>query len=114
MKLTTLEDPVVQTSDLLQSLQASVRSLRKTVEELKHRIENGQLADMGSGSKELAAAEGLLRACQKVETSLVEQRNRQAGIAQGGYALDLEQARFEVGCRLARLRACCKQGRVSD
>jgi len=114
MTLITPEENLSHTAELLLSLQGSVRDLRNKTEDLMKRIQAGEDADLVSGSKQLAAADGLLRACQKVETNLVEQRNRQAGIAQGGYGLDLERARFEIGCRLARLRACCDQGRVSD
>lgn len=114
MTLITPDDRTRNTAELLQSLHGSLRELRITIEDLKQQIRTGEDAGLVSGTKQLAAADGLLRACQKVEASLVEQENRQAGIAQGGYALDLLQARFEIGCRLARLRTCCNEGQVSD
>lgn len=114
MNLISPEERVAQTAELLQSLHNSVRELRQQAEDLKQRIQTGQDAEMPSGSKQVASAEGLIRACQKVEANLVEQVNRQSGIVQGGYALDLDKARFEIGCRLARIRACCAEGSISE
>ena len=114
MALTTPEERILQTEDLLRSLQNSISNLRQLAEDLRRRIEAGEETGLTETSKELAKAETLVRSCQKVEMCLVEQRERQAGIVQGGYALDLDQARFEIGCRLARIRSCCSQGRVSE
>ncbi len=114
MTLITPEERISQTADLLQSLERSIRDLRQTAEELRQQIGAGEDADLAGASKQLGQLEGLIRSCQKVETSFVEQHHRQAGIAQRGYALDLERARFEVGCRLARLRACCGSGQISE
>ncbi len=80
----------------------------------RKQIGAGEDADLAGTGKQLGQLEGLIRSCQKVETSFVEQHHRQAGIAQGGYALDLVRARFEIGCRLARLRACCGSGQISE
>ncbi|WP_425045424.1 hypothetical protein [Primorskyibacter sp. S87] len=113
MTLITPEERVSQTAELLLSLETSIRALRQAAEELRRQIVTGEDADLAGAGKQLGQVDGLIRSCQKVETSFVEQQNRQAGIAQGGYALDLEQARFEIGCRLARLRTCCSQGKVS-
>lgn len=106
MTLITPEDGTFETSDLLRSLHESILNLRQMAEDLRLRIEAGEDADPTEKSKELTRTDTLIRACQKVETCLVEQQQRQAGIAQGGYALDLDRARFEIGCRLARIRAC--------
>ena len=107
MTLITPEERVSRTAELLQSLEDSVRSLRQQAQELCLQMKSGEDADLVNGTRQLAGVEGLLRLCHKVETSLVEQHERNAGIVQRGYALDLEQARFEIGCRLARLRSCC-------
>jgi hypothetical protein len=114
MILITPEECVSRTAELLQSVQGSIRELRKQVEDLKQQIRTGEDADFASGTKQIASADGLIRTCQKVEASLVEQLHKQVGIATGGYALDLERARSEIGCRLARLRACCDSGAVSE
>lgn len=106
MSLITPDEQISETADLLESLRKSVRNLRKQAEDLRLQIETGEDADLVSGSRQVAQADGLIRTCQKVEAKLVEQHNQEAGIARGGYALDLEQARLTVGCQLARLRTC--------
>ena len=114
MTLITPEERMSRTAELLQSLEVSIRGLRQAAEDLRKRIETGEDADLASSARQLGQLEGLIRSCQKVETSFVEQCHRQAGIAQGGYALDLERARSEIGCRLARLRACCGAGQIPE
>lgn len=114
MTLITPEERVSRTAELLQSLGDSIRNLRQQAEELRRQIEAGEDADLVIGARQVAAAEGLVKTCQKVEASLVEQHHRQAGIVRGGYALDLEQARIDIGCRLARLRARCGSREVSE
>jgi hypothetical protein len=106
MTLITPDDRISRTADLLRSLEESLGNLRRQAEDLRRQIETGEEADLVNGSKQVAQVNSLIRSCQKVEENFVEHHNRQAGIAQGGYALDLEQARSEIGCRLARLRAC--------
>ena len=106
MTVITPDEQESRTDELLQSLQRSIRELRQNLEDLTKRVQAGEEADLQTGNKQVQAVEGLVRTCQKVEANLVEQRCRKIGIVQGGYALDLEKARFEVGCRLARLRGC--------
>jgi len=106
MTLITPDERISRTADLLRSLEDSLCNLRQQAEDLRRQIEAGEDADLVDGSKQVAKVDGLIRSCQKVEENLVEHHNRQVGIAQGGYALDLEEARSEIGCRLARLRAC--------
>jgi hypothetical protein len=114
MTLITPEERISETAGLLRSLEESIRHLRQMAEDLRRQIKAGEDADLAGSGKQLGQVEGLIRNCQKVETSFVEQHERQAGIAQGGYALDLDRARFEVGCRLARLRNCCGSRDVSE
>ncbi|UWQ92945.1 hypothetical protein QEZ52_09495 [Aliisedimentitalea scapharcae] len=114
MALTTPEERILKTADLLRSLQESINNLRQLAEDLRRRMMAGEEAELNETSKEMARAETLIRTCQKVEACLVEQHERQAGIVQGGYAFDLDRARLEIGCKLARIRSCCDQGRISE
>jgi hypothetical protein len=114
MILITPEERVSNMEALLHSIEDSIRDVRKIAQDLKQQIEAGEDADLVDGAKQLARADGLVRTCQKVEANLVELHNRQTGIVQGGYALDLEQARTRIGCQLARLRRCCGARGVSE
>lgn len=98
--------------DLFASLQNTVLELRNQAEDLKRTLEAGQEADPVTKNLGWSDLSSLIRNCQKVETCLVEQKNRQNGVVQNGYALDLETARVEIGCRLDRLRRCCHENEV--
>lgn len=113
MILITPEERVSNMEALLHSIEDSIRDVRKKAQDLKQQIESGEDADLVDGAKRLAQADGLVRTCQKVEANLVELHNRQTGVVQGGYALDLEQARVRIGCQLARLRRCGDARNVS-
>ncbi len=114
MTLITPEERVLETAELLRSLQRSIQDLRQTAEDLKRQIVAGEDADLTNGKRQVDELGRLIRSCQTVEERYVDAQNKQAGIARGGYALDLDRARLEVGCRLARLRACCREGEVSE
>ncbi|MEM8728408.1 MAG: hypothetical protein AAGF79_00705 [Pseudomonadota bacterium] len=110
MTLITQQDlhaETASTTELLKALQDSLRDLRRTAVALKQKIEEGETSDLTTGAKEIAAVDQLARNCMKTEVNLADICNRNAGIVRGGYALDLDVARAEVGCRLGRLRACC-------
>lgn len=114
MTLITPEDRVSKTADLLRSLQNSIQELRQKAEDLKAQIEAGEDVDLTGPKRQVDDVTKLIRSCQNVEERFVEHYHKQAGIVRGGYALDLDAARLEVGCRLARLRTCCGSGEVSE
>lgn len=114
MTLITPEERISETAELLRSVHGSIRDLRQTAEDLRRQIKAGEDADLTGPGKRIGQVLSLVRECQKLEAQLVELYNRQTGIAQGGYALDLDSARIEVGCRLARLRACRGSGEISE
>lgn len=112
MILITPEERISDADALLRSLKRSVQELREIAETLKQEIEAGGDAAAAARGKDLERAGQVIRSCQKVEECFVQEQHRKAGIARGSYALDLEAARAEVGCRMARLRACCREGEV--
>lgn len=110
MTLVTPEDRQSLTQEHLQAFLNSIRNLRKAIEGLNNKAVEEEDVDLALVQKVLSPAEGVIRNCLKLEMSLADQKFRELGIAQGDYAVDLEQARFEIGCRLARLRTCCRSG----
>ncbi|WP_158967895.1 hypothetical protein [Chachezhania sediminis] len=108
--LSTENDRTQQTEELLRSLEESIIRLRQQAEDLRIRLETGEDWDQTSSIRQVASAEGLIRACQKVEICLVERQNRERGLVRGHAPIDLDTVRFEIGCRLDRLRQCCGQG----
>ena len=114
MTLTTAINEASEAQSLLNSVIDSVKELRQELEALKERVKTEEGWDGAQNNKKVTSATALLLTCQNVENRLVECRSKSAGIAQGGYALDLQRARFEIGCRLARLRRCCGEGQISE
>ena len=110
MTLQTAETVTSETKSLLNSVICSVRELRDELEEIRDRVRAGDELEKTQDSKTVTSARSLLRTCQEVENRLVECQTKSAGIAQGGYALDLERARAEIGCKLDRLRCAKRAG----
>ena len=114
MTLVTSKTTGSETDDLIRSFHDSIKKLRTVIEGLTEQVQTGQEVDLAAAVKLIAPAETLIRTCQKVEAHYAETKDRDLGIVRGGYAIDLDAARFEVGCRLARLRTCCRSGEVSE
>jgi hypothetical protein len=106
MTLITPDECVSRSADVYKSLLESLSRLREQAEDLRKQLEAGEDADLADGSKRVLTVDRLVMSCQRAEIILAEQQNRKLGIVRGGYALDLDAARHEVGCRLARLRRC--------
>lgn len=114
MTLLTPENVASESESLLNSVIGSIKELRNELEDLKEKVRAGEGLEKTQDSKTVATATSLLRTCQEVENRLVECRKKSAGIAQGGYALDLDRARAEIGCKLARLRCTGRAGPVPE
>lgn len=95
-------DPRVQrTRDLLRSLQGSILRLRHEAETLQLRLAAEEDVALAANLPKITKLEGLIRDCQKVEKTLVEQTDPDTSEHSG---LDLDAARAEIRSRLDRLR----------
>ena len=106
MTLITPDECVSKSADLLRSVQEAILRLRQQAEDLRKQLEAGEEMDLADGNKQLASVDRLISNCHKAELNLAEQQKRQKGIVGDGQGLDLNVARLEIGCRLARLRRC--------
>ena len=104
MTLLTPEHVASEAENLLNSVIGSIKDLRQEIEDLKEKVRSGEALEKTESSNKMTNTLSLLKTRQEVENRLVECRSKSAGIAKGGYALDLEQARSEIGCKLDRLR----------
>ena len=93
-------------AEVLDALNEAVRDLRREIEELTKETKDGNGITETALAKPLKNARDLATQCAKAENYLNECRKKQAGIARGHYALDLEAARVAIGCKLDRLRRC--------
>lgn len=101
-------DRIKRTENLIASLETSLIRLREDAEDWREQIAVGEDLDLPTAKKEILKADGLIATLQKMEAKLVDYQEKQTGrITGNGAELDLDAARFEVGCRLARLKTCC-------
>ena len=114
MTLITPEEEIALGVDRLLSLTRMIADLRRQIEDLKAQAEAGGKLDSVETNKVLNQFNTTVVACTKAEYLLDDCRNKQAGIARGGYALDMDKARVEIGCKLDQLRACQHSGEVSQ
>jgi hypothetical protein len=104
---------IARTADLLQSVETSIMLLRQDAEAARDLIGTDD-SDLTDTARKLGKVDGLIHTLQKMEAKLVEFQDRQFGqqrVRDG--ELDLDAARVEIGCRLARLRNCCGAERIS-
>lgn len=99
---------------LLAAARTAISDLASEIEILKQQIRSGEDADLKQAAAKLSALDGWMRNYVTLENRLAELRTRYRGPDEGGLALNLDRARFEIGCRLARLRTAKCKGRVPE
>ncbi|MGB3244649.1 MAG: hypothetical protein WBB25_08950 [Sulfitobacter sp.] len=114
MTLLTPETEIALSEDRLASLVQMIRDLRKQIEALKQDAEDGGKMNRTETTNALSELNKVVLACTKTENHLDDCRNRQAGIARGGYALDLDKARADIGSKLDRIRERGSPGGVPE
>ena len=114
-QMTTItQDEITRGEEVVAALYGAIRALRQQIEGQTRQLQSGEQIDETATARSLRNLRGLVAECAKAENYLNECKSREAGIARGGYALDLERARAEIGCKLDRLRRCCDPGPVSE
>lgn len=114
MTLITPELEEARVEELFSSVQDSVRHLRHEFEALRERVAQGEDVKAAEIKSKISEMNSVMINCQKLEVSLADIRQKQSRIAQGGYAIDLDRARADIRCALARIRPCCGAGAVSE
>jgi len=90
-----------------------LRAIREMVTHLREMVEAGELGHSGEAGKALSDLRTWLKHAKETEVHIVRHRRETAKIS-GSYGLDLDAARGVVGCRLDRLRRCCREGNISE
>ena len=96
-RLEAQRDEIAQT---LEDLAADLRALQG-----KLRTGEVKKQDIGVAAADLRY---WLKALRETEAELDTLRRKDSEVV-GAYGIDLETARFEIGCRLDRLKACCRE-----
>jgi len=107
-------DELTLAEDMFASVQRSLAELREAIESLKERATAGEEIDATTTSRTVSQLSETVARCQKAGLILNDCRNKQAGITRGGYALDMDKARADIGCKLDRLRCSIGSGEVPE
>lgn len=101
-------------------LDAEIEQVRRTMTYLtellalmEDEVMEGDPGSIKEAAKLLAEIRNWSKLAMETEARFEERDQRRHRVA-NGYALDLEEARATIGCRLARLRRCCGAGRVPE
>ncbi|KIN72094.1 hypothetical protein [Sulfitobacter guttiformis] len=107
-------DELAHAEAMYASVQVTLAELREALESLKKRAIAGEEIDATASAKTFVQLTDAVGRCQKAGLILNDCRNRKAGIARGGYALDMDKARVDIGCKLDQLRCAIDPGGVPE
>lgn len=103
MTLITPDEGPTGLSTSINALERQLADMRQDLEALYSRIRAGEFEELKNATRATAEIRQWLRIAIEAEAQL-EKRNKQRKGIVHDYALDLDVARSEVGCRLDRLR----------
>lgn len=106
MTAETENEDVMRAEDLLRALREAALGLRQEIEAHARDVREDTHLNAAEIKQTLSKIRGLMTEFGKAENFLNESTSKRDGIAPGGYALDLDRARVEIGCKLDRLRRC--------
>lgn len=98
-----------QREAIAQELEEMVGEIRS----LRQKLKAGEARKSGEDGKLLGELRYWLRAGRETEAEIEAIRRKDAGIVDE-YGLDLDAAVAAIGCRLARVRACCCEGEIPE
>lgn len=100
-------------------LDAEIEQVRRTMTYLtellalmEDEVMEGDPSTIKEAAKLLIEIRNWSRLAMETEARFEEREKRRSGVV-NTYAVDLEEARHKIGCRLSRLRKCCRTGEIS-
>lgn len=94
------------------AIEDQLSDLAEELAEWKTTLQRGEDAKTGDIKRTLTEVRQLVRLAAELEMKIAERDIRDHGLARAGHAIDFDAARAQIGCRLDRLRRCCRQGTV--
>lgn len=91
----------------LAALKEVFQDLKTQMEGLKQQVRAGEVESVKEASKTLQELRGWMKLAMETEKALNEIARKDKGLDRP-YAMDLTEARRQVGCRMARIVPCCK------
>ncbi|GGG64323.1 hypothetical protein GCM10011415_08600 [Salipiger pallidus] len=111
MILIQLEEEMSRLENEREQIVDVLKELGDEIRRIKTQIEDGDAVSKTETGKLMADLRYWMRASHETEAQIANVRRKQKGLV-GDWALDLERARDEIGCRMARLRRCCGAGEL--
>ena len=104
---------IAQSLDELEtSAKAQVVSAIEALNRLMAEVDAGKVGPKSEVAKVIGDIRDWLKIAHEMELRLEKSDQGRTGSGRG-YALDLEEARSSIGCRLDRLRRSCCSGKIS-
>lgn len=112
MVLITPDEGPTGLTTSINALEQQLADMREELAELYLRIRAGELDELKNATKATAEIRQWLKIALEAEAQLERRKKEDRGIVHG-YALDFEDARHQIGCRLDRLKRANCQGGLS-
>ncbi|WP_161594625.1 hypothetical protein [Marimonas lutisalis] len=94
-------------------VETQLRAMKGDLERLHRQIKAGQVDRITDSARATQEIRQWLRIAMELEVQLAKEKSRHDG-RDAPRAINLDDARSEIGCRLDRLRRTCRAGRVSE
>ncbi|WP_319823457.1 hypothetical protein [Thalassovita sp.] len=98
--------------DSLNEIRDQLEALRAEMTAIQARLKDGEIEAVKDGQKTVTEIRHWLRIALELEMEFAKRQQKQAGIV-GSYAIDFDEARDRIRCRLDRLRRCRGSKRLS-
>jgi hypothetical protein len=105
MTMITLDSDIARQEHVLEISRSEVQRLLAEITNLRTQLEVGEIPG-STALPDIKRLSGLVATCLEAESRLGKFKEQRAGIAQAGFAFDLETARCSISAKLDRLRGC--------
>ncbi|THD74638.1 hypothetical protein E7681_06600 [Thalassobius vesicularis] len=112
MTLITTDDSAFPLNDSLETIRDQLEELRADMATMQARLKDGDIAAVKDGQKTVTEIRHWLRIAMELEMEFAKRQQKHAGLVHS-YAIDFDEARDRIRCRLDRLRACRRAGGIS-
>ena len=108
MTLITPEKSDSRLERQIQRIEATLDSFLADIEDLQKMVRAGEVTNVNVARKLFSDLRTWLKLAHETEAISAQRSKTTQGIVHN-YGLDLDEARTQIGCRLARLRRCCQE-----
>lgn len=112
MTLITTDESSFPLDQNLDDIRGQLKALRTEMAVLQQRLQEGDIAAVKDGQRTIQEIRHWLRISIDLEMEFAKRQQKQSGIV-AGYALDFDEARDRIRCKLDRLRTCRGSKRIS-